>query len=86
MAQIFILLVSLYIHKHDIEHVKLSLHSLHYISYYFVPIFIDQSSLRLLVGVMVGFVSEYVSVAGRIMWLLAPCFADGCVSMHYDTL
>jgi len=65
---------------------KLSLHSLHYISYCFAPIFIDQSSHRLLLGVMVGFISGYVSAAGRMMWLLAPYFADGCISMHCDTL
>lgn len=51
------------------------LHSLHYISYSFVPIFIDQSSHRLLVGVMVRFISGYVSTAGRMKWLLAPYFA-----------
>jgi hypothetical protein len=82
----FILPFSSSADKYVNGHVKLGLHSLYYISYCFVPIVIDQSSRRLLVGVMVGFVSGNVSVAERFMWLLAQYFADGCISIHCDTL
>ena len=48
-----------------------------------MPIFIDQRAMPSSVGGdMVGFSGGCVSVTGRIMWLLAPYFADGCVSIH----
>lgn len=62
-------LYSLFFHSvRPVTNVTSDTSSLVYIPYCFVPIFIDQNSRRLRVGVMVGFASGFVSVAGRIMW------------------